>query len=447
MRNVYLGRAAALAAATALLIGCQGKNLESLAKPETVTAVQATDTDLQPVAIAAVIADIRRGTEIGEFVYRPLQCDPLPGKIEWGIGNANVTTSELVAVVSDYMRGAGVLPVNDPGSVFGEQVERKRPKYWIGGAVQSAFVNGCFKTGLLGRGQQSGDGMARVKWTVLEADTDRVVFEMEADGFFELDSASNVGIQVILEEAIGRSAEKLALNPEFRAVIAQDPLQLARERDDLRLARMAPMEIEALPLSDRPIEEQMRDVRASVVQIRSTGGHGSGVLIDPELVLTNHHVVGEEALADVVLASGRMVIGEVVRRHEARDIALIKIEPVRFPYRPIRLQPPEIGESIFIVGSPLRETNQGVVTRGIVSQYTVRQDGLTDMIYDARIYGGNSGGPIFDRFGNIVALVYASQVHARETTQINLGVPIAEGLEFVKIDVERFVDATAQTTQ
>src|SRR3972149_5440999 len=62
----------------------------------------------------------------------------------------------------------------------------------------------------------------------------------------------------------------------------------------------------------------------SVVSIISDEGRGSGFLVDPETVITNHHVVGGSENVLVKLSNGRALSGTVERIAERHDLALVR---------------------------------------------------------------------------------------------------------------------------
>ena len=70
---------------------------------------------------------------------------------------------------------------------------------------------------------------------------------------------------------------------------------------------------------------------------------------------------------------------------------------------PLRLDAPEVAAEVYAVGTPREEKYSTTITKGIVSAYRTEND-LTLLQSDAAIHPGNSGGPMVDRFGNVVAV-------------------------------------------
>ena len=67
-------------------------------------------------------------------------------------------------------------------------------------------------------------------------------------------------------------------------------------------------------------------IRLGVVTLSVADQHGSGFFISPTLILTNNHVVRGHDIVRVTLITGRKLLGEVVRTHPQRDVALVSVE-------------------------------------------------------------------------------------------------------------------------
>ncbi|RMH37557.1 MAG: Do family serine endopeptidase [Nitrospirae bacterium] len=139
-------------------------------------------------------------------------------------------------------------------------------------------------------------------------------------------------------------------------------------------------------------------------------GSGSGVLVSPDgYIVTNHHVVGEDAIeAEVRLSDKRRFIARIVGRDQDTDIALLKIESNEdLPWAPFgdstRLK---VGQWVLAVGNPMGLDR--TVTLGVVSgigRDTVNISKYENFIQtDAAINPGNSGGPLFNLHGEIIGI-------------------------------------------
>ena len=161
------------------------------------------------------------------------------------------------------------------------------------------------------------------------------------------------------------------------------------------------------------------------------------------MLLTNHHVIAGYTDVRINFFGGRQITGTVISSDARRDIALVKTEPQAFAGLPVRLENPEVASQVFVIGSPLDPKNEGSVSAGIVSGF--RDHAYGPMLQsDVGVTFGNSGGPMFDDKGNVIALTDLGIPAANgDVTQVNLFIPIADGLKKLNIALEPDT-ATAQ---
>lgn len=150
-------------------------------------------------------------------------------------------------------------------------------------------------------------------------------------------------------------------------------------------------------------------------------GVGSGFILDEDgTVVTNNHVVAGAAILRVEV-EGRddPVNATVLGVSECSDLAVIDLDGDGYPYLDVRPESEEVepGLEVLAAGFPWTDerTPEDVdytLTRGIVS--SVNADGETawasvDSVleHDARIRGGNSGGPLVDEDAQVVGVNYS----------------------------------------
>ncbi len=157
-------------------------------------------------------------------------------------------------------------------------------------------------------------------------------------------------------------------------------------------------------------------VSQSVVTVRlttSTLGSetGSGWFVQPDIVVTNHHVVdGPSPKVRLRLKGGRVIPGEIVGSDPDTDLAVIRCDPTGAEPLELRVQRARLGELCFAFGSPLGEYTESV-TFGIVSGLDRRSQELHEgksienlLQTDAEINYGNSGGPLVDLDGSVMGV-------------------------------------------
>ncbi len=154
-----------------------------------------------------------------------------------------------------------------------------------------------------------------------------------------------------------------------------------------------------------PLEDLVARVAPAVVLIESSGGRGSGFFVQPDTIVTNAHVAGNDVSVKVHRASGDVVPARVEAEAADLDLAVLKL-PSAIATQPVLplgdVAHVRTGEDVVAIGSPLGVL-QNSVTRGIVS--AVRQTGAVTLVQtDAAINPGNSGGPLLDRSGVVVGV-------------------------------------------
>ena len=143
----------------------------------------------------------------------------------------------------------------------------------------------------------------------------------------------------------------------------------------------------------------------SVVQVRSGGrGIGAGVIWPGDgLVLTNYHVVaGGRGNVKVALHDGRTLDADEMKSSRSLDLALLRVG--RENDLPAALigdsDALRVGELVYAIGHPWGRI--GAVSAGIVGE--LRRPGSSYIRSDVALAPGNSGGPLLNARGEVVAI-------------------------------------------
>jgi serine protease Do len=184
----------------------------------------------------------------------------------------------------------------------------------------------------------------------------------------------------------------------------------------------------------------------SVVTVRTESGVGSGVVLRPEVVVTNQHVVGENKDVEIRYADGNTSAGTVLATDSVTDLAVVRTERKDLPVPEYRTQLPRPGETALAIGSPLGFENS--VTAGIVSGLhreipgsAARTQSLVDLIQtDASISPGNSGGALIDAQGRVIGINEAYIPPKAGAVSIGFAIPAATVVESAD---ELLADGTA----
>lgn len=164
-------------------------------------------------------------------------------------------------------------------------------------------------------------------------------------------------------------------------------------------------------------------------------GVGSGVIInDSADILTAYHVISGADDIEIIFSDGTEAKAEIIAAEPENDIAVLH------PSQPPELIVPavlgnpnamRIGDETYAVGNPLGLA--GSMSAGVISGFdrsVPLNDGgqqLEGLIqFDAAVNPGNSGGPLLNRYGQVIGIVTALASPSEQNTFTGIGfaVPI-----------------------
>jgi len=122
----------------------------------------------------------------------------------------------------------------------------------------------------------------------------------------------------------------------------------------------------------------------------------------------------------------------VVRSDLRRDVALIKTDPHGRTPLTLRRGAVQPGEVAYAIGTPLDEKFQSTVTKGVISANRI-YDGFSYIQSDVTVNPGNSGGPLLDDQGGVIAITVIGVREDAAPTGINLFIPIGDALDFLNL--------------
>ena len=164
-------------------------------------------------------------------------------------------------------------------------------------------------------------------------------------------------------------------------------------------------------------------------------GLGSGVVVnDSGAILTSLHVVKDATDIEVTFADGEKSTAQVISSQPEIDIAML------LPTQPIDLIVPatlgnpnamRVGDEAYAVGNPFGL--YGSMSAGVISgfertfQPPESEDRLEGLIQiDAAVNPGNSGGPLLNRYGQVIGIIVGIVNPTEQDVFIGIGfaVPI-----------------------
>ncbi|MEA3119795.1 MAG: serine protease Do [Paraburkholderia sp.] len=160
---------------------------------------------------------------------------------------------------------------------------------------------------------------------------------------------------------------------------------------------------------------------------RAMSGIGSGFLISSDgLILTTAHVVDHADNLVVKLTDRREFNASVLAVDAQSDLALIKIEATKLTALKLgdssRVR---VGEQVLAIGSPYGFEN--TVTAGVVSATPHALPDGTDIPFiqtDVAINPDNSGGPVFNRAGEVIGINVQIYADAERYRSLTFAIPI-----------------------
>lgn len=190
----------------------------------------------------------------------------------------------------------------------------------------------------------------------------------------------------------------------------------------------------------------------TVPQGQQTVSQGSGFIVSSEgLIVTNRHVVDNaQASYSVVMNDGKKYDAQVVATDPVNDVAVVKIEAHNLPTLTLgNSDGVEIGQTVIAIGNAQGQY-RNTVTKGIISgkartitagdNSTGQSETLEDVFQtDAAINSGNSGGPLLNLGGQVIAINTAIDQNGQ---LIGFAIPI----NVVQKDLQS-VNATGKITQ
>ncbi len=165
------------------------------------------------------------------------------------------------------------------------------------------------------------------------------------------------------------------------------------------------------------------------------GSVGTGFFVEPDVVMTNYHVVEEGDFLEMKMHDEQETFGRVIARDAGLDLALIRVQTRGKPVRFYNRNKIELGSTVEVIGHP--RGYEFSVTRGVVSairnQKSANLVAGPDVLHvqiDAATSPGNSGGPVFMR-DRVISVVSWGRVD-RGSENLNFTVHHSEAERFLR---------------
>ncbi len=401
---------------------------------------------------------LRRGNPVGEFPFS-LFCYRMFGHVPREMIDGLFSFEQANAVFYDTMLNAGFDVAGDPRRLFDAGDERLRAELLIQADVVDLYMVLCDTRLFFGNFYEGmrGEADIRINWTVYSRLHRQILYRTTTSGRATVAQGQFEGDFLLAELALASAIERLAGDEGFRNVVFNTPDYIGPGLipPGARPPILAPgyesaelfgtIRIAGRRVRRADLERSARWVRAATVSIGDrSAGFGSGFFIGEapdggSWLLTNNHVVGDAERVRIRLQERRALLGHVVRRDPRRDVALVKVEGRAPSILAIRRRRLDLSETVFAIGTPIREGLRGTITRGSVSGFRRALDtGLPVIQSDVLVYSGNSGGPLLDSTGNVVGITAAVVMDGRTGLPrygLNLFIPILDALDRLNVEI------------
>ena len=177
-------------------------------------------------------------------------------------------------------------------------------------------------------------------------------------------------------------------------------------------------------------------------QVVQSASSGSGFIITSDgYIVTNYHVISGGTNVSVTLNNGTTYEAQVIGGEEDYDIAVLKVDPGETALQSVIIGQSSnllVGEDILAIGNPLGELTFSL-SEGIVSclNREINVDGTPfNMIQiSAAVNSGNSGGPLFNSYGEVIGIVsakYSSSSSGASVEGLGFAIPIDDVLYMIR---------------
>lgn len=177
-------------------------------------------------------------------------------------------------------------------------------------------------------------------------------------------------------------------------------------------------------------------------QAVQSASSGSGFIItDDGYIVTNYHVISGGTNVTVTLNNGKTYEAQIVGGEEDYDIAVLKVDPGEEKLKSVVLGESSdllVGEDVLAIGNPLGELTFSL-SEGIVScldrEINVNGTPFNMIQITAAVNSGNSGGPLFNTYGEVIGIVsakFSSSSGGTSVEGLGFAIPIDDVLYMIR---------------
>ncbi|MBG9792558.1 peptidase S7 flavivirus helicase (NS3) [Paenibacillus dendritiformis] len=177
--------------------------------------------------------------------------------------------------------------------------------------------------------------------------------------------------------------------------------------------------------------EQIRQYKEAVVIVNARDRKGTGFNVATQgIIITNRHVMGEDKTGSVTFQNNQTYLADVIASDAALDVAVLKLRDNlgSLPALPLETDSGwREGAEVHIIGNPLAFYH--IAIEGKILGLTPLQDRERPVLmFQAPIHSGNSGSPVLNEQGRVIAVVFATSTvkQGEESIDVGLAIPIED---------------------
>ncbi|BFH11657.1 serine protease [Paenibacillus melissococcoides] len=177
--------------------------------------------------------------------------------------------------------------------------------------------------------------------------------------------------------------------------------------------------------------EQIQQFKQAVVVVNARDRKGTGFNVSAEgIIITNRHVMAEDKTGSVTFQNNKTYLADVIASDAALDVAVLKLRdsPDALPALPLETNSGwREGSQVHIIGNPLSFYHIAIEGK-ILGLTPLQQRERPVLMIQAPIHSGNSGSPVLNEQGRVIAVVFATSTvkQGEESIDVGLAIPIED---------------------
>ncbi len=185
---------------------------------------------------------------------------------------------------------------------------------------------------------------------------------------------------------------------------------------------------EEFSLSEYEAGELYDMLERSVGEIVTYDRYGDGLALGTGFVysydgkiITNYHVIEGACSAEITINGSKYDVEKVLAYSVEKDIAVLKIDARNLGVPRFCSNTHPIASEVYAIGSSRGLT--GTFSQGRITYESRVLDGVTYIQHDAAISSGNSGGPLINKYGEVIGI---NTMTVRDSQSLNFAISVKE---------------------